>query len=191
MTPEFQASVAELVLQGHAEERQLDALEQRRIDAVASQDGARVMWTLYCGWRLTKVLSLLPLTSALLGDGKLAEMLRRFWRGRQATTLYFVEECIGFLAFLQEALPEKPPRFDDVVAFESARLALREEQSRGLLPKPRVVLLSCEIGALIDALSTGGDVAALPTRWHHVRGELDDGAAERWVVVGDHAFLGP
>lgn len=186
----FQRAVAELVADGKSATPplDLDEAEQARLAGLAGTRGVTTMRMLYMSWRLTKVLSLLPMTMKALGDDRAAEMLHDFWRLRRATSLHFVEECLDFAAFLHQRLAAdgtSPPGYlADVLAFEAARLKLRYRQSLGLPPGMERIRLATEPSALFASLTEGSDPALLPCGEFVLRGTLDGDGSESWVVEG-------
>lgn len=186
----FQRALAELVADGAAGAvpAGLDAIERERLAGLVGTRGVRTMRMLYMSWRLTKVLSLLPLTMKALGDERAAEMLHAFWRIRRATSLHFVEECLDFAAFLHDrvvaAETEPPAFFADILAFETARLRLRHRQSLGLPSEDERVRLSTPPAALFAALTDGLDLATLPVTETVLRGSLAADGSESWVIEG-------
>ena len=183
----FQSLLAELVAGGSVPPHSMEgltAMERQRLEAVTEQDGIQIMRTLYFSWRLTKILTLLPFTAALMGDEKLALYLKDFWSRRNATSLYFVEECLAFLSFLKDTLLEDLPHFESVSAFERARLELRLEISKGKTFESREVYFHCNPSSLFEALGNGGDLSNLPVLDVVLRGSLTSGGREEWTVVG-------
>ncbi len=184
--PNFQSFLAELVANSAAgiwDASDLTEVEKRRLDRIASEAGLEVMRTLYFSWRLTKVLSLLPFTATLLGDELLAHHLRVFWRENKATSLYFIDECLAFLAFLERNIDNTPPFLEDVVAFERAKLYLRDDLSAGRVPRRQFVRFRYAPAVLFNALSTGSNLSEVPTCKVLLKGELTEEEGERWTVV--------
>ena len=178
----FQSALAELVAgTGNAAqwEPQLSGEERGLLAEVSGQAGVKVMRTLYFGWRLTKVLSLLSLTTRTLGDEAAAHHLRRFWGKSKARSFYFVDECLAFLAFLEASLDEIPLVLRDVMAFERARLELRLETIRRVGPSSRRVLLHHVPAELIAGT---GEPARLPGPII-LLGSLTDDGAETWTLL--------
>jgi hypothetical protein len=180
----FQAALAEMVASGSAvggDGYQVSALEQRRLEALRADRGVPVMRTLYFSWRLTKVLSLLPLTTGVIGTERLAQSLLRFWAEKRSTSLYFVDECAAFLCHLEATLEDPGPGFADAVAFERARLELRKPCPDGRLPAPVRVRLRGSPAALLSAPAAD----ALPEALAAVvlEGCIDENGRERWTMV--------
>ena len=83
-------------------EGDLTPVERRRLVAVASDPGLDVTRTLHDGWRFSKVLLMLPATCAVLGNERLGEEVRAFWKTRVPRSLYFHAEAIAFCDWLLE-----------------------------------------------------------------------------------------
>lgn len=180
----FQASLAELVADGQIGASELDEVERQRLATVAGTRGVATMRMLYMSWRLTKALSLLPLTLKALGDERTAALLRAFWKKRKATSLHFVEECLDFAAYLRAGIESPPPFFADILAFETARLEMRMQQSLGLAPDPQRVRFCADPTALFAALQEGRDLGAVARAELVLRGELREDGSESWIVEG-------
>lgn len=74
--------------------------ERRRLAAVVDSDGLRITVLLHHGWRLGKLLTVLPRTCELLGPERAAAELKVFWRHRLPASLYFREEAAAFAEHL-------------------------------------------------------------------------------------------
>jgi hypothetical protein len=110
---------------------QLTPREQRRLADVAQSDGLGITVMLHRGWRLGKLLSLMPGTSTILGRDRLAAELGAFWRDRLPDSLYFHDEALAFadhLAHRQDHL-RAIPALEAVLAHERARLEGRPSQA--------------------------------------------------------------
>lgn len=110
-----------------ADDTDLTPRERRRLTAVARSDGLGITVMLHRGWRLGKLLSLLPLTCSILGPDRLAAELRAFWRDRLPDSLYFHDEAVAFADHVaqREELLVDVPELRAVVAHERARLEAR------------------------------------------------------------------
>jgi hypothetical protein len=110
-----------------ASDPQLTPREQRRLAAVARSDGLGITVLLHRGWRLGKLLSLMPATCALLGPDRLAAELGTFWRDRLPDSLYFHEEALAFADHLarEKELFNQIPTLEGVLAHERGRLETR------------------------------------------------------------------
>jgi hypothetical protein len=180
----YQAALAELVAEGidGTDRRDLSATERCRLSALAGTPGISTMGMLYRSWRLTKVLSLLPMTLKALGDEQAATLLNQFWRTRRATSLHFVAECLEFANYVRTAKPDHPDFLVDILAFESARLEMRLEQSQGAAPRARLVSFACDPTSLFEAIQSGGDVSLVPRVGAVLMGQLDAENQEHWTI---------
>ena len=141
---------------------ELTAVERRRLVAVASDNGLGVTRTLHDGWRMSKVLLMLPLTCVVLGD-LLAEELKAFWPTRVPRSLYFHGEAIAFCDHLLRPDGPRPRYLDEVAAFERATLVLRTAWS-GERPAPQQVPFRHDPEVLLAALAEGAVPAEVPER---------------------------
>src|SRR4029450_157614 len=66
----------------------LTPLEEARLRAAAGDPGLHVTATLVGSFRLAKILQLLPLTRQMLGDARLVQEARAFWRESPPRTFY-------------------------------------------------------------------------------------------------------
>jgi hypothetical protein len=171
----FQAELARLVLEpefrDHVRadgERVLDGdltpIERRRLVSVASDPGLGITRTLHDGWRLSKVLLMLPLTCVVLGE-RLAPELREFWPTRVPRSLYFLEEAIAFCDHLQAKRRARPtPSYlDEIVAFERATLVLRRPWAPDP-PPPQQVAFRHDPERLLETVAAGRRPRGIPLR---------------------------
>lgn len=184
----FQTALARLIATGTLRNVPVDRLDHRglsRLSTVAEQTGVKIMQTLYFSWRLTKILSLLPYTTAMLDEERLAAELRAFWDQRPSTTLYFVPECLKFLEFLTERIETTtvPPYWEDVLAFELARLNMRDAAALGRRPMPQLVQFRHDPSQVFAALRSEAIHAAVDPMVVQLVGTLDDDGTEHWRVA--------
>ncbi len=184
----FQTALARLVASGTLREAAIDRLDARefsRLSSVADQTGVRIMRTLYYSWRLTKILSLLPYTTAMLDEERLAAELRAFWDQRPSTTLYFVPECLEFLSFLAERIDTRtvPRYWGDLLSFEKARLKMREAAALSRSPLPQSVQFRHDPSQVFAALRSDPTHAAVDPMVVELVGTLDDDGTEKWRVA--------
>jgi hypothetical protein len=101
----------------------LTPLEQRRLMHAALSDGLGVTVMLHRGWRLGKLLSLMPGTCALLGPDRVATELGMFWRERLPDSLYFRDEALAFADHLERrGLSVSIPGLDRMMTEERGRI---------------------------------------------------------------------
>jgi hypothetical protein len=183
----FQAALAALVADQPVRAELLYELSERergRYTSLVSQRGVPVMRMLYFGWRLAKVLSLLPLTTKAIGDQIMALHLRRFWSESRATSYYFVDEVFAFIETLERYLPSVARvQVAQILSFEKARLTLRRAQSRGQPPTPLEERCQLDVPALLSALEAGTDLTDVPAANAVLRGQLTRDGEELWTIV--------
>lgn len=164
--------------------------ERRSLDDIAQQPGIATVRMLYKSWRLTKILTLLPLTAEILRD-VLADRLVQFWLQRPARGPYFVEECLAFLDFIEARGAELDvASLADVVTFERARLEMRDALGRGVGHVSATLSFEHEPAMVFRSIRVAGPVPALASSPTMLRGDLWSDGTERWIVVGD-APAGP
>lgn len=152
-----------------------------QLDEVCDDAGLDVVKMLYRSWRLTKVLSLLPLTTSAIATDELTVLLGEFWRRRRAVGPYFVEECLAFLDFLTTSDADRSSRLLDLAAFERARLELHDEIAAGAPRAERDVVLRHRPSDLFSVdTAESCEPAESPST---LRGSVDEQGAERWVVT--------
>lgn len=134
----FQSALARLVIEPEfrdlvASERSLGMdgfteLERRRLVHCAQDRGMDITRMLYKGWRLTKLVSMAPLTCVLLGE-HLVEEASSFWLTHPPTSLYFLDEALSFLAHVEGRQLDGVPaeKLDAIVAHERSLLESRRE----------------------------------------------------------------
>lgn len=101
----------------------LTALERTRLVSQARDPGMTLTRKLHKGWRLTKLLTLLPLTFRVGDPDSLADLVEEFWCANLPHGLYFEGEAARFAIFLIKRTPEGA-LLCDTAAFEGAMLAI-------------------------------------------------------------------
>jgi hypothetical protein len=161
----------------------LAGAEQGQLVDVAEQPGLATVRMLYQSWRLTKVLTLLPLTVGALGDDAPA-LLTEFWRQRPARGPYFVEECVAFLDFLDGRAAELGvPGLTDLATFERARLGMHEEISAGRQRATALVRFDHDPAAVFRAARAAEERVELDPAPTTLQGELSADGTERWSIA--------
>jgi len=191
----FQSLLARMVVDAEFRRRVRDSgmidtdfdltdLERRRLLAAAQEDGLSITSTLHTGFRLGKILSMLPLTSQLLGSKRLSRELKKFWGAYVSHSFYYLEEAIAFCDFLERRERPRPIRYlDEVVAYERARLeAQRPEPARTSHPRVR---FEHDPQKLLEALVLRRRPRSIPKRacWLTPNRELD--GSIRWDIEDD------
>lgn len=160
-------------------------IERDRLGSVANDPGLDITITLYHAWRLTKVLSLMPLTCRALGEERVADHLRTFWAANPARSLYFVGECLAFCEHLESAIDARDETVvRDALTYERARLEMRREIAHGAAEARRTVRLTHEPSALVNRLTTRQPADDVQCGRYELAGRLTSGNDERWEVVG-------
>src|SRR5262249_8086854 len=123
----------ERVRAGRVPDAVTDPLEREQLIAVAAQAGVSAMRVVYRGFRLNKILAMLPLTGRLLGDQRLSAELETFWKAQPSGSFYYVEEANRFCEFLWSRLGEALdlPYLRDVLLYEEASLRLQKAAGEG------------------------------------------------------------
>jgi hypothetical protein len=136
---------------------ELSGLERERLITVAGHPGLDVTRTLHKGFRLSKLLTWLPLTCSVLDQEELAQEVGEFWRLHLPVTFYYLEEAVAFCGFLLERMDDGPEK--DVVAYERASLELQRARPAGEPVPLQVVHLRHDPQDLLTALSHGVPLA--------------------------------
>jgi hypothetical protein len=158
----------------------LSAKERMRLLAIAHSPGLAITQKLHRGFRVGKLLSLLPLTCALLGETALADLAAHFWRACPSRSFHFWEEATAFAEFLL-AQDEPVRHLAEVVAYERASLRLRCEAEA---PGARIVLLwPVDPRPVLLALSRGEPVEAQPQDPHALIGQWSPESGLRWELA--------
>ncbi len=101
----------------------LTSLEQERLVAQAADAGMALSRTLHKGWRLTKLLTLLPATFRHGDPDLLGDLVDGFWRLHPPQGLYFEAEAARFAAFVADRVPRGSP-LHDAAMLEGTLLAV-------------------------------------------------------------------
>src|SRR5688500_6428770 len=99
----FQAALARLVVdpterelvRSQGEKALPDSLsdvQRQRLIFAAGNKGIDITATLHKGFRLGKILSMLPMTCVLLGNKRLAREVDLFWQKHRSRSFYYLEE---------------------------------------------------------------------------------------------------
>ena len=186
--PAFQAALARAVIDAGfaravaagAYAPGLTPRERRRLAAAAGHPGLALTRELHCGWRLGKVLTLLPLTARLLGD-RLAGELIAFWKERPPRSLFFQEDALAFAARLADR-PCDDPYVAEVAGYERARLELVHPNPAEPPPRVREVRFLHDAEIVMSRLAEGELLEGVPERPSIVRGTWDGDGDPVWTV---------
>lgn len=176
--PDFRDAVRERGEDALCDE--LSDLERERLIAVAGHPGLDVTRTLHKGFRLSKLLTWLPLTCSVLGNETLAREVGEFWRLHLPVTFYYLEEAVAFCDHLLERMSAGPER--DVIAYERASLELQRARPEGAPAPLQVVHLRHDPQELLTALSHGVSLANVPEQPCRLVGIKEAGHVE-WRIL--------
>ena len=192
----FQATLARLVIDPRFRSRvvargevalgkDLTDIERRRLIAAAAHKGLDITRTLHNAWRLSKILSMLPFTCALLGQGRFVREVSAFWRKRLPRSLHFFEEALAFCDYLDARLRSglRVTYLEEVVAYERARVELYLSRVTGAPISPRRVEFRHDPQRLIDALAAGRRPRRVAEESYVLEGTLAEDGNIRWRVV--------
>jgi len=101
----------------------LTPLERERLVSQATDAGLALSRKLHKGWRLTKLLTLLPITFRVGDPGLLSDLVDAYWRDHLPQGLYFEAEAAGFAAFVAGQVPASTA-LHDAARLEGALLAV-------------------------------------------------------------------
>jgi hypothetical protein len=185
----FQSALARLVTDSGdpgTDGAALTDRERARLRAIAGSPGLAITRKLHRGFRLGKLLSMLPLTCACLGDDPLATQAQAFWRARPSRSFYFWEEALAFCEFLLApdglaASAQASPLLEPVVQHE--RLALLLQCAPERLPGAcDAVLWPVDPRPVLHALAEGQALAPALPRPHLMVGERSPEGAVVWSL---------
>ncbi|HRQ64147.1 MAG TPA: hypothetical protein PKZ76_04660 [Xanthomonadaceae bacterium] len=154
--------------------------DRSRLLRIAADPGLDVNRTLFKGFRLGKLRSLLPLTCQLLEGLPLQRAVAAFWQSQPPTSFYFLPEAIEFCDHLLRT-PTRSRYLREVAAFERARLEL--ERAGVDDPLPQRVEFEHEPTVLLTALAEGRRPRAVPLRRCIVMGTRDAAGAIEWSLL--------
>lgn len=155
----------------------LSEQERTRLVTAAADPGLDAARTVHVGWRLSKLLGLLPLTCAALGS-QLGTRVQAYWAHHPPRSLYFEREAIAFGEAVRDD-DAAAPAVREVAAFEVASLRLDVGDAEQV-----ELRFAHDPDALLAAAAAGADLAALPRASATAigrRGAAGDGHA--WTVV--------
>ena len=177
----------EAVRNGHVPDA-LDDTERAHLSQLAAQPGIAAMRVVYRGFRLNKVLAMLPLTGRLLGDRALHEALEHYWRDTPSGSFYYFEEAGRFCDHLWERIESGDldvPLLRDVLLFEQASIRLRHAAGEG-----NELLIQVEFEhhpSFLEDLAQGRPLPALPSSSTAALGAARrTGDVEWYVLDEDH-----
>lgn len=101
LDPDYRASVAAAAV---SQPHDVSEVEWRRVVEAAKSPGMDACRHVHKAFRLTKLLTLLPRTCAVLGDDQLTRELPEFWRAHPPRGFRYAEEAAAFCDHLDARL---------------------------------------------------------------------------------------
>jgi len=170
---------------GQARARGLTRREARDLCALARSPGLTVMRKLHLGFRLNKLLSMLPLTCRLLGTRRLAVEAKSFWANRAPVSFYFADEAEAFARFLETRRQSglRVAYLDDVLAYEMALLLLKKPRAAGTDAPVVKVGFRHDPQALLGQLQEGLRPRCIRRKRTDLLGWADERGEAHWTAA--------
>lgn len=166
---------------------ELSGRERQRLRAAAGDPGLRVTATLIGSVRLGKILLLLPLTRQMLGDARLAQEARAFWRECPPRSFSAVEEALQFCDYLL-GRAGRGPFVKEVVAFERAQIELRRVRPDGVEVPPQELFFRHDPRDVLGPLAAGRAPRQARRWFGRVRASLGPDGEMEWTRIEDPAL---
>jgi len=163
---------------------ELTDLERRRLLALVDDPGVTITKTLHKGFRLGKILSMLPLTCQLLGGKRLGRELRVFWRVYASRSFYYIDEAVAFCSFL-ETRPDamRLSYLPEIVAYERTRLELQRPRLGDSQATSREISFNHDPEILLTTLARKSRPHRIPARRCTLSGTLESDGSIQWVIA--------
>jgi hypothetical protein len=167
-------------------ESALTARERDRLVTLAMDPGMDAIRTIHKGFRLGKLMPMLPLTCALLGPLRLNREAHAFWKLRPPLTFHFLEEALAFCEFLDERMQSgvlKAAYLDEILVFERAALHLRAAHVMGDEHARQVVRFQHDPEKLMALIAARKRRSRVRVRACTLVGELQGQAEPTWSML--------
>ncbi len=128
--------------------------ERDWLDRLVSSRGLEVTCFIQRWWRQTRVRWATPLTLAVLGPQRSAELLDAYLNAVPCASLFFTPEALGFLDFVLEQELDVP-HLPAIARFEQALLSAAEVSSSPHDPPAAIVVFDAQPELLLGALLAG------------------------------------
>lgn len=171
-------------------EGSLTALERRRLETIAATPGLALTARLVESFRLGKLITLLPLSRALLGPVRFAREAQAYCAKVPPVSFYLADEALAFCDHLAEAC--RRPYLAEVVAYERAMIELKRPRPDGAARPQQRVVFDHDPAQLLPPLARGEQPRALRRRRHVAIGFLDANDKVDWRIeaVGARRYSG-
>jgi len=163
---------------------ELTGLERRRLLALADDPGVTITKTLHKGFRLGKILSMLPLTCIVLGGKRLGRELNMFWRAYPSRSFYYIEEAVAFCNFLAtRPNTMRVAYLGEIVAYERARLELQRPRLGDSSSASQEVSFNHDPQLLLTTLAQRQRPRRIPARPCTLTGTLESDGSIQWLIA--------
>lgn len=163
--------------------RGLSAIERRRLMAIAAAPGLALTARLIDSFRLGKLITLLPLTRALLGPVRFAREAEAYCAKVPPVSFYLADEALAFCDHLQTAC--RRPYLAEVMGYERAMIELKRPRPDGAPRPSQRVVFEHDPAVLLPLLARGERPRALPRRRHVAIGFLGAEGRVDWRIEGE------
>jgi hypothetical protein len=164
----------------------LSALERRRLASLAGAPGLDLTARLIDSFRLGKLITLLPLSRALLGPVRFAREAEAYCAKTPPVSFYLADEAIAFCHHLLAAC--RRPYLAEVADYERAMIELKRPRPDGAARPSQRVVFDHDPALLLPLLARGERPRAVPRRRHVAIGFLDaDGEVDWRIEAADPA----
>jgi len=158
----------------------LSELERRRLAALAAAPGVALTARLIDSFRLGKLITLLPLTRALLGPARFAREAEVYCAKTPPTSFYLADEALAFCDHLVVA--RRHAYLAEVVAYERAMIELKRPRPSGTARPNQRVVFEHDPARLLPPLARGERPRAVPRRRHVAIGFLGADGEVDWRI---------
>ena len=163
---------------------ELTDLERRRLLALVDDPGVTITKTLHKGFRLGKILSMLPLTCQILGGKRLGRELRVFWRAYASRSFYYIDEAVAFCIFLEtRPAAMRLAYLPEIVAYERTRLELQRPRLGDSQATSREISFNHDPEILLTTLARKSRPRRIPARRCTLSGTLESDGSIQWVIA--------
>ncbi len=158
----------------------LSAVERRRLAAIAAAPGLGLTARLIDSFRLGKLMTLLPLTRALLGPVRFAREAEAYCAKAPPVSFYLADEALAFCDHLLGAC--RRPYLAEVAGYERAMIELKRPRPGGTARPTQRVVFDHDPAVLLPPLARGERPRAAPRRRHVALGFLDAEGKVDWRI---------
>jgi len=163
---------------------ELTDLERKRLLALVDDPGVTITKTLHKGFRLGKILSMLPLTCQILGGKRLGRELRVFWRAYPSRSFYYIDEAVAFCCFLEtRPAAMRVAYLPEIVAYERTRLELQRPRLGASEAPSLEISFNHDPERLLTTLAKKRRPHRIPARPCTLTGTLESDGSIRWLIA--------